>query len=33
VASDPVESKNIIAEHPDITADLRARLDAWWMPR
>ncbi|MCB1065492.1 MAG: sulfatase-like hydrolase/transferase [Verrucomicrobiae bacterium] len=32
VVSDPVESKNIIAEHPDIAADLRKRLDAWWSP-
>lgn len=32
VARDPVESKNVIADHPDIAADLRGLLDEWWTP-
>lgn len=28
--SDPGESKNIIAEHPEVVASLRAAYDQWW---
>ena len=28
--SDPDESKNIIAKHPDLLASLRAAYDQWW---
>jgi uncharacterized sulfatase len=27
---DPLEDRNLAAEHPEIVADLKARLDAWW---
>jgi len=32
VAADPVEATNVAAAHPEVVADLRARLDAWWSP-
>ena len=32
VAADPDETTNVAAAHPDVVADLRARLDAWWSP-
>ncbi|MCB1232437.1 MAG: sulfatase-like hydrolase/transferase [Verrucomicrobiae bacterium] len=32
VRLDPVESDNVIDQHPEIAADLRKRLDAWWKP-
>ncbi len=32
VAADPDEMKNLAAERPDVVADLRASLDAWWNP-
>lgn len=32
VRLDPVESENVIAQHPEIAADLRKRLDEWWTP-
>jgi arylsulfatase A-like enzyme len=28
---DPAESRNVIAEHPDIAANLSAAFDRWWM--
>ena len=28
--ADPGESKNVIAEHPDVVATLRAAYDQWW---
>lgn len=28
--SDPGESKNVIAEHPEVVAKLRSEYDAWW---
>lgn len=28
--SDPGESKNVIAEHPEVVASLRASYDQWW---
>jgi len=30
--ADPDETKNLAAAHPDIVADLRTTLDAWWNP-
>jgi uncharacterized sulfatase len=30
--ADPDETKNLAAAHPDIVADLRTKLDAWWNP-
>ena len=27
---DPLQQNNVIDQHPDLAADLRARLDAWW---
>jgi arylsulfatase A-like enzyme len=33
VGADPDETRNVAAEHPDVVADLRASLDAWWNPR
>ncbi|HXD87707.1 MAG TPA: sulfatase, partial [Urbifossiella sp.] len=30
--SDPHETKNLAAQHPDTVADLTAKLDAWWKP-
>jgi arylsulfatase len=30
LASDPGESKNVIAEHPEVTTRLRSAYDAWW---
>ncbi len=30
--ADPDETKNLAAAHPDVVADLRATLDAWWNP-
>jgi len=32
VAADPDETTNVVAAHPDVAADLRASLDAWWNP-
>ena len=31
--SDPGESKNVIAEHPEVVATLRAAYDQWWKRR
>lgn len=28
--ADPLQSRNVIEQHPDIAAKLRAHLDAWW---
>jgi arylsulfatase A-like enzyme len=28
--ADPLETKNVISEHPDVAAELRTRLDAWY---
>jgi arylsulfatase A-like enzyme len=28
--ADPGETKNVIAEHPEVVADLRASYDQWW---
>lgn len=28
--TDPGETKNVIAEHPEVAADLRAAYDRWW---
>ncbi len=28
--TDPGETKNVIAEHPDVVATLRAAYDQWW---
>ena len=33
VVADPGETRNVTAEHPDVVADLRASLDAWWNPK
>lgn len=30
LASDPGETKNVIEEHPDVVASLRAAYDEWW---
>jgi arylsulfatase len=30
IADDPGETKNIIHEHPDVVADMRAFYDHWW---
>jgi uncharacterized sulfatase len=30
--ADSGENRDIAAEHPDLVADLRGILDAWWMP-
>ena len=30
LASDPMQRKNVIEEHPEIAATMRARLDEWW---
>jgi arylsulfatase A-like enzyme len=30
VLTDPEESHDVAAEHPDVAADLRKRIDAWW---
>jgi arylsulfatase A-like enzyme len=32
VVADPDEATNVAAVHPDVVAELRARLDAWWNP-
>ena len=32
VAADPDETTNVAAAHPDVVAELRASLDAWWNP-
>lgn len=32
VVADPDEATNLAAAHPDIVAELRASLDAWWNP-
>lgn len=32
LAADPHETKNIIGDHTDKVAELRARLDEWWTP-
>ncbi len=32
VRLDPVESMNVIDQHPGIAAELRKALDAWWTP-
>jgi hypothetical protein len=32
VVADPDETRNVAAAHPDVVADLRASLDAWWTP-
>ena len=28
--SDPHETKNLAAEHPDRVRQMQAKLDAWW---
>ena len=28
--ADPHENKNLAAAHPDVVADLAAKIDAWW---
>lgn len=28
--ADPLQERNVIAQHPDVAAAMRARLDAWW---
>ncbi|MFO1062528.1 MAG: DUF4976 domain-containing protein [Pirellulales bacterium] len=28
--SDPGETKNVIADHPEVVADLRSAYDKWW---
>ena len=30
LAADPGESKNVIADHPEVVAGLRAEYDKWW---
>ncbi len=32
VVADPDETQNVATTHPDVVADLRASLDAWWTP-
>lgn len=32
VTKDPEEEQNVIADHPEIAAKLRKKLDAWWNP-
>jgi len=32
VVADSWENRDVAAEHPDVVNDLRATLDAWWMP-
>ncbi|MHC2066290.1 sulfatase family protein [Bremerella sp. T1] len=32
LSSDPEEEKNIIADHPQVAAKLKTKLDAWWSP-
>ncbi|QDU75707.1 Arylsulfatase precursor [Bremerella volcania] len=32
VVKDPEEENNVIADHPDVAAKLRKKLDAWWNP-
>ena len=32
VVADPDETTNVAAAHPDVVADLRTSLDAWWNP-
>ncbi|WDI41855.1 sulfatase family protein [Bremerella sp. P1] len=32
VTKDPEEEQNLIADHPEIAAKLRKKLDAWWNP-
>ena len=32
VVADPDETRNVAARHPDVVADLRTSLDAWWNP-
>jgi arylsulfatase A-like enzyme len=28
--ADPGETQNVLADHPDVVKDLKAKLDAWW---
>ncbi len=30
LAADPGETRNVLAEHPDVVAELRAAYDRWW---
>jgi len=30
LATDPLQERNVIAEHPEVTSKMRAHLDAWW---
>lgn len=32
VVADPGETKDLLAEHPDVVRDLTGRLDRWWQP-
>ena len=32
LAEDPMQQRNLAAEHPDRVAAMRAELDAWWKP-
>jgi len=32
VLADPHEAKNLAEQHPDVVAQLRTKLDAWWTP-
>ncbi len=33
VVTDPDETRNVAAEHPDVVTDLRASLNSWWNPK
>ncbi len=30
LASDPMQERNVIEDHPEVVAQMRAELDAWW---
>jgi arylsulfatase A-like enzyme len=30
LAGDPMQERNVVAEHPEVAAKMRAALDAWW---
>ena len=30
LATDPLQERNVIAQHPEVVAKMRAHLDAWW---